>query len=89
MAQVVVEKKRASIRNGIPDLVWNYEKQEHTVLDKQKVPAISYSNDPDVILNKDAVVFPENIDNINPMQEIPNLAEEVEKISFFRGRKEE
>ena len=89
MAQVMIEKKRASIKDGIPDLIWNYQSQEHIILDKDKIPAISLSNDPDLIVNKDAVIFPDNIDDINPLNKIPNLAEDEERISFLRGRKEE
>lgn len=88
MAQLVVEKKRGSIKNGIPLYIWNYEIKEQITLDQNKIPAISYSNDQDKILNKDAVVFPDNIDDINPLGKTPSLADDEERISI-RGRRED
>jgi len=89
MAQVVVEKKRGSIKNGLPLYIWSYENKEPTILDSNKIPAISYSNNQDEILNKEAVVFPQNIEDINPLGRTPNLADDEERISFIRGRREE
>jgi hypothetical protein len=89
MAQVVVEKKRGSIKNGLPLYVWSYEIQKSIILDQDRIPAISFRNEQNEILNKDAVVFPENIEDINPLGKTPNLSEDEERISFIRGRREE
>ena len=89
MAQVVVEKKRGSIKNGIPLYVWSYEIQKPIVLDQNNIPAISFTNKQESILNKEAVVFPDNLEDINPLGHIPNLADDEEKISFSRGRRED
>ncbi len=68
----------------------NYPKQEFIAIKKEMLPAISVANKPNEIQNKDAIVFPENIEDIrSPLNKRPNFSEDEEKISFIRSRKDE
>lgn len=92
MALVVEEKKKIRIhpiKDGIPDVLFGYTKQEFKPIDPKLIPAISISNRPDEIKNKDAVVFPQRLEEIPTPIKKQRLAEDEEKISFIRGRREE
>jgi len=87
MAQVIVPKKRGTLKDA--KFVWNYQKQDYQLIDVKKIPAISLSNDPKIIQNKQSVVFPQSLDDMTPINTVRSVKEDLEKISFIRGRKEE
>lgn len=93
MALVVEEKRKIvihPIKDGIPDVLYGYPKQEFIKIDQDKIPAISYANNPQEIINKESIMFPENIEDVkNAIKKQPSFAEEEEKITFIRGRKDE
>lgn len=93
MALVVEKPKKVKIhpiKDGIPDVLYSYPKQEFKPIDKKMIPAISYANNPAEIINKDAVVFPKSLEDIkNPLRKKPFFSEDEEKIAFIRGRKDE
>ncbi len=94
MVALVIEEPRKvkihHIKDGIPDVLHWFPKQEFKSIDKKMIPAISYANNPTEIINKDAVVFPKSIEDIkNPLRKEPFYAEDEEKIKFIRGRKDE
>lgn len=93
MALVTEEPRKVKIhpiKDGIPDVLHSYPKQEFKPIDKKMIPAISYANNPTEIYNKDAVVFPKSLEDIkNPLGKKPFYAEDDEKIKFIRGRKDE
>jgi hypothetical protein len=93
MALVVEEPRKVKIhhiKDGIPDVLHWFPKQEFIAIDKKMIPAISYANNPTEIINKDAVVFPKSIEDIkNPLKKKPFYADDEEKIAFIRGRKDE
>lgn len=101
VAQVIETPKKFKIishRALIPVLpllegavdVANYPKQEFKPIKKEMIPAISISNRPDEIQNKDAIMFPKNIEDIpSPLNKRPNFSEDEDKIPFFKGRKDE
>lgn len=90
---MVEEPKKVKIhpiKDGIPDVLYSYPKQEFKPIDKKLIPAISISNSPQDVVNKEAVMFPLSIEDIkNPIKKQPNFTEEEEKISFIRGRRDE
>lgn len=88
MAQVVVPKKIGSLKDN-PELIWNYESQENMPIDSDKIPAISLVNDPKIIENRQSIVFPDRLDAFSPINTVKNVKEDLEKITFIRGRKEE
>ena len=88
MAQVVVPKKIGSLKDN-PKLIWNYQSQENMPIDSDKIPAISLVNDPKIINNRGSIVFPERLDAFTPIHTVKNVKEDLEKITFIRGRKEE
>lgn len=78
------------IKDGIPDILYGYKKLEYIQVPKKDLPAISISNKPNEIFNKEAIVFPKNLEDIkNPLKKKPNFSEEEEKLSFIRSRKDE
>jgi len=93
VALVIEEPKKViihPIKEGIPDVLYGYPKQEFKPIDKKMIPAISIANNPHEVINKDAVMFPQNFEDIkNPLNKKPSLSEEEERISFIRGRKDE
>jgi len=94
MVALVIEQPRKvkihHIKDGIPDVLHWFPKQEFKPIDKKMIPAISYANNPTEIYNKDAVVFPKSLEDIkNPLRKKPSYAEDEEKIAFIRGRKDE
>lgn len=93
VALIIEDPKKIKIhpiKDGIPDVLYGYPKQEFIEIDKYKIPAISISNNPHSIVNKNAIMFPQSLDHIkNPMNRQPNFTEEEEKISFIRGRRDE
>lgn len=93
MALVVEEPKKVKIhpiKDGIPDVLYTYPKQEFKKIDPDKIPAISISNNPQDIVNKESIMFPQSLDEIkNPLHKQPTFTEEEEKLSFIRGRKDE
>ncbi len=94
MVALVVEKPRKvkihPIKDGIPDVLYSYAKQEFKPINKKMIPAISFANNPTEIINKDAVIFPKSIEDMkNPLKKKPSFSEEEERISFIRGRKDE
>ncbi len=93
VAQVIEIPKKIRIhpiKDGIPDVLYGYAKQEFKPIDKKLIPAISISNRPDEIKNKDAIIFPTRLADIpTPIKKPQVLAEDEEKISFIRGRKDE
>ncbi len=88
MAQVVVPKKIGSLKDN-SKLIWNYESQENMPIDSDKIPAISLVNDPKIIENRQSIVFPDRLDAFSPINTVKNVKEDLEKITFIRGRKEE
>ncbi len=88
MAQVVVPKKIGSLKDN-PKLIWNYQSQENMPIDSDKIPAISLVNDPKIIDNRQSIVFPDRLDAFTPINTVKNVKEDLEKITFIRGRKEE
>jgi len=93
LALVIEQTKKVKIhpiKDGIPDVLYSYQKLENLKIDKDKILAISYANNPQDIHNKDSVVFPDNFSDIkNPLKKKPTFSEDDEKILFIRGRKEE
>jgi len=93
MALVIEQQRKVKIhhiKDGIPDVLHWFPKQEFKSIDKKMIPAISYANNPTEIINKDAVVFPKSIEDIkNPLRKKPFYADDEEKIKFIRGRKDE
>jgi len=84
--KVIIHK----IKDGIPDILYSYPKQEFIQVPSKNIPAISISNNPQEIVNKDAVVFPKSFEDIkNPLKKKPSVSEDEEKLSFIRGRKDE
>ncbi len=88
MAQVVIPKKKGTLKDN-PKLIWNYQSQENMPIDSDKIPAISLVNDPKIINNRQSIVFPERLDAFTPIHTVKNVKEDLEKITFIRGRKEE
>lgn len=57
---------------------------------KENVPAISVANNPEIILNKEAIMFPQNIEDIpTPLKKRQTFAEDEDRLSFIRSRREE
>ena len=88
MAQVVVPKKIGSLKDD-PKLIWNYQSQENMSIDSDKIPAISLVNDPRTIDNRQSIIFPDRLDAFSPINTVKDVKEDLEKITFIRGRKEE
>jgi len=94
MVALVIEPPRKvkihPIKEGIPDVLYGYKTLEYIHVPKNSIPAISISNKPNEILNKDAIIFPKSLEEMsNPLKKKPTFAEEEEKLSFIRGRKDE
>jgi len=88
MAQVIVPKKKGTLKDD-PKFVWNYQSQNLEKIDVEKIPAISLVNDPKIINNRQSIVFPDRLDAFTPIHTVKNIKEDLEKITFIRGRKEE
>lgn len=88
MAQVIVPKKKGTLKDN-PKFIWNYQSQNLEEIDGNKIPAISLVNDPKIINNRQSIVFPDRLDAFTPINTVKNVKEDLEKITFIRGRKEE
>ena len=76
---MVEDTKYAVLTNdGESAFVWDYKEKEKVLLEKDKIPAISAMNDPELIQNSESVVFPENLDGISQTEK----QETDEKISL-------
>jgi len=62
---MVRETKYAVLANNGSVFVWDYKEQEMIQIDKDKIPAISSMNDPNLINNPESVMFPDDLDSIN------------------------
>ncbi|MGI0022796.1 MAG: hypothetical protein ACRD9Q_08055 [Nitrososphaeraceae archaeon] len=93
VALVIEDPKKVRIhhiKDGIPDILYSYPKQEFIQIDRNKIPAISISNNPHNIVNKNAIMFPQSLEHMrNAMHKQPSFTEEEDRISFIRGRKDE
>ncbi len=69
---MVRETKYAVLANNGSIFVWDYKEQEMVQLDKDKIPAISAMNDPNLIQNSESVMFPDNLDSISHSVEEEN-----------------
>ena len=57
---------------------------------KEFVPAISVSNNPELILNKEAIMFPQNIEDLpTAIKKRQTFTEGEDRLSFIRSRKDE
>ena len=74
---MVRETKYAVLATDGTAFVWDYKKQEMIQIDKDKIPAISSMNDPNLINNPESVMFPDDLDSINR-----SVDEKDEKISL-------
>ncbi|MCP6727202.1 MAG: hypothetical protein KJI69_04200 [Patescibacteria group bacterium] len=74
---MVKETKYAVLTTDGSAFVWDYKEKEMVQLQKDRIPAISAMNDPELIQNSDSVVFPENLDDINPETEKQETDEKI------------
>ncbi len=75
---MVRDTKYAVLATDGTAFVWDYKEQEMVQLEKDKIPAISSMNDPNIIKNSESVMFPDNLDSISHSVE----DEKDEKISL-------
>ncbi len=62
---MVRDTKYAVLATDGTAFVWDYKKQEMIQIDKDKIPAISSMNDPNLINNPESVMFPDDLDSIS------------------------
>lgn len=74
---MVRETKYAVLTTDGSAFVWDYKEQEMVQLQKDRIPAISAMNDPELIHNSDSVVFPENLEDMNPETEKQDTDEKI------------
>jgi len=74
---MVKETKYAVLTTDGSAFVWDYKEQEMVQLQKDMIPAISAMNDPDIIQNSESVMFPENLDSMNPETEKQDTDEKI------------
>ncbi len=91
MALVAEEKPNVKLvkLEDVSNTLYTYPIQEFKIVKAEDLPAISISNNPHEILNKDAIIFPEKFEDIkNPTKKQPTTTEDEPKIKNL-GRREE
>jgi len=74
---MVDDKKYAVLTTDGSVFVWDYKEQKILPLEKDKIPAISAINDPEIIQNSESVMFPKNLDDIGGIKEEGQTDEKI------------
>ncbi len=74
---MVDDKKYAVLTTDGSAFVWDYKEQKVLPLEKDKIPAISAINDPQIIENSQSVMFPKNLDDIGHVKEDEQTDEKI------------
>lgn len=75
--KMVDDKKYAVLTTDGSAFVWDYKEQKTLPLEKDKIPAISAINDPEIIQNSESVMFPKNLDHIGHIKEEEQTDEKI------------